>query len=86
MTNFDNNEDKICSPLKDDVGGSRIKLRARSRIRSNDYRSCDHGVIIAFLFGVSCDKQVIVKSYLQLGEKTFKPYKRKARKTSAFLM
>ena len=41
--------------LLDDVGGSRV----RSRVRSNDHRSRDHGVTIAFLFGVSSDKQVI---------------------------
>ena len=42
MTSFDNNEDKICSLLKDDVGGSRI----RSHTKSNDLGSPDYGVTI----------------------------------------
>ena len=42
---------------------------AESRVRSHDYRSCDHGVTIVFLFGVSFDKQVNVKNFLQLGKK-----------------
>ena len=44
------------------LGGSRI----RSCAKSNDHRFFDHSVTIAFLFGVSCNKQFIVKSYLQL--------------------
>ena len=64
MTSFDNNEDKVCLLLKDDVG----RLRVKSRARSHNHRSHDHGVIIAFLFGVSSNKQVIVISYLQLGK------------------
>ena len=42
MTNFDNNEDKVCLLLKDDVGGSCI----RSFAKSHDYRSCNYGVTI----------------------------------------
>ena len=48
----DNNEDKVCLLFKDDVGGSRI----RSRVRSYNPGSCDHGITIAFLFGVSFNK------------------------------
>ena len=60
MTSFDNNEDKVCSLLKDDVGGS----RGKSRARSHDPGSRDHGVTIAFLFGVSSDKRFnCLKSY-----------------------
>ena len=39
ITSFDNNKDKVRLLLKDDVGGSRI----RSRARSHDPRSRDHG-------------------------------------------
>ena len=42
MTSFDNNEDKVCSFLKDDVGGSRIKSHAKS----HDLRSRDHDVTV----------------------------------------
>ena len=45
--------------LLDDMGGSRIKSRARSHVGSHDHRSCDHGVTITFFFGVSSDEQVI---------------------------
>ena len=69
MTSFDNNKDKIYSLHKDDVGKSRVRSRARSRVRSHDHRSRDHGIIIAFFFGISSDKQIIVISYLQLGQK-----------------
>ena len=56
---------------------SHIKSHARSLTRSHtisyarshDHRFYDHGVTIAFLFGVSFDKQVIVKNYLQLDKK-----------------
>ena len=41
----------------------------RSLARSHDRRSCDHGVTIAFFFGVSSNKQAIGISYLQLGKK-----------------
>ena len=61
MTSFDNKEDKICSLLKDNVGGLCVRSCARSRIRLNDYKSYDHGIIIAFFFGMSSDKQIIVK-------------------------
>ena len=46
MTSFDNNEDKVCSLLKDDVGG----LRIRSYARSHDLKSCDHGVTTTIRF------------------------------------
>ena len=39
MTSFDNNEDKVCLLLKDDVGG----LHVRSHTRSYDLGSCDYG-------------------------------------------
>ena len=42
MTSFDNKENKVCLLLKDDVGGSYIK----SRVRSHDLGSCDHGIIM----------------------------------------
>ena len=42
------------------LGGLHVRLRARL----HDHKSCDHGVIIAFFFGMSSDKQVIVKRYL----------------------
>ena len=32
--------------LLDDIGGSRVRLRARSRVRAHDHRSCDHGVTV----------------------------------------
>ena len=57
MTSFDNNKDKVCLLLKDDVGESCI----RSHVRSHDYRYHDHGVIIVFFLGVSFNKQIIVK-------------------------
>ena len=40
MTSFDNNEDKVCLLLKDDVGKSRV----RSRARSYNHGSRDHDV------------------------------------------
>ena len=61
----DNNEDKVYLFFKNDVDGSRI----RSRPRSYNPGSCNHGVTIVFLFGVSFDKQMIVKSYLELAKK-----------------
>ena len=58
---------------KNKIDGLRVKLHARSRTRSytrsHHHKSCDHGVTIAFFFGVSSNKQVIVKNYLQLGKK-----------------
>ena len=52
MTSFDNNKDKVYLLLKDDVGRSRV----RSRAKSHDPGSHDHGITIAFLFGMSSDK------------------------------
>ena len=49
MTSFNNNKDKVCWLLKDDVGRSRVKSRARSHYPE----SCGHSVIIAFFFGMS---------------------------------
>ena len=46
MTSFDNNEDKVCLLLKDDIDGSRVRSRTRSRVRLYDHRSCDHGVTL----------------------------------------
>ena len=57
MTSFDNNEKKDYLFLKDDIGGPRV----RSCIRSYDLRFYNHGVTIAFFFGVSSDKQMIFK-------------------------
>ena len=78
----DNNEDKVCSLHKDNVNGSRV----RSLVRSYDLACCDHDVTISFFFGVSSDKQIIVKKLFATRYKIFKPYKRKRRKTNAFLM
>ena len=51
---------------KDEVGGSRV----RSHAKSYDHRSYDHSITIAFFFGISFDKQLIVyKAPLQLGKK-----------------
>ena len=57
MTSFDNNEDKVCLLLKDDVSESRV----RSPARSHNPEFCDHNVTISFFFGISSDKQMIVK-------------------------
>ena len=54
---FDNNEDKVYLLLKDDIDGSYI----RSRARSYNLGSHDHDFIIAFFFGISSNKQIIVK-------------------------
>ena len=81
----DNNEDKVCS-LLDDMGGSHVRSRARSRVVSHDYRFCDHGVTITFFFGMSSNKQVIIKNHSQLGKKPPNPTGKKGRKTSASLM
>ena len=43
----DNNEDKIRSLLRNDIGKSQI----RSLARSHDPRFCDHSVISTFWFG-----------------------------------
>ena len=53
MTSFDKNEDKVCSLLKDYVGGSRVKSRAKS----HNPGSHDHGITITFLFDMSSNKQ-----------------------------
>ena len=37
------------------------RSNARSHARSYDYRSRDHGVTIAFFFGINFNKQIIVK-------------------------
>ena len=59
-TSFDNNEDKIYSLLKDDVGGSRVKSRAKL----HDPGSRDHDITIALFFGTSSDKWFnCLKSY-----------------------
>ena len=55
--------------LLNNVGRSHVRLRARSRGKSHDHKSCDHTVTIAFLLGVSSNKRIIVKSYLELGKK-----------------
>ena len=41
----------------------------RLHTRSHDHQSRDHGITIAFFFGMSSDKQVIVKNYLQIDKK-----------------
>ena len=46
MTSFDNNEDKVCSFLKDNVGGSYVKSFARS----HDPKSYDQGVTQPMFF------------------------------------
>ena len=82
MTSFDNNKDKVCLLLKDDVGNSRI----RSHSRLHNLESCDHDIIIAFFFGVSFNKQVIVKSYLQLVKKPLNPIRETREKLVLLLM
>ena len=74
--------------LKDDVGGSRVKSRARSHVKSRvrsrvilyNHKSCNHDVIIFFFFGVNSDERIIVKSYLQLGKKSPNPTGKKGGK------
>ena len=53
--------------------GHVFRSRLRSRVGLHDYRSRDHGVIIAFFFGMSSDKRIIVKNYFQLGKKPPNP-------------
>ena len=48
MTSSDNNKDKLCLLLKDNVGGSRVRSCAGSRIGLHDYRFCEHGVTQSF--------------------------------------
>ena len=61
---------------KNDVNG----LRVGSRIGSYDYRSCDHGITIVFFFGVSSNKQIVIKSYLQLDKKPSNPTRERRKK------
>ena len=63
------------------LGGSHVKSGARSY----HYRSCDYSITIAFLFSVSSNKQVIVKSYLQLGKKPLN-FMGKTRRKQVFLL
>ena len=56
MTSFNNNENKVCLLLKDDVG----MLHVRSHAKSHDHRFCDHSITIAFFFDMSSYKQLIV--------------------------
>ena len=61
MTNFDNNEDNVCLLLKDDVGG----LRIRSRARSHNHGSCDHGVtVINFILLETINNSLIIANIL----------------------
>ena len=46
ITSFDNNENKVCLLLKDNVGRSRVKSFARSHDGSYDHKSRDHGVTV----------------------------------------
>ena len=61
MISFDNNKNKICLFFKDNVGRSYIKSHARSPVPSHNHKFYDHSVTIAFLFGISLNKQIIVK-------------------------
>ena len=58
---------------------------AKSCTRLHNNRVCDHGVTIAFFFDISSDKQIIVKSYLQLGKKFLNPMEETRGKTSVFI-
>ena len=64
----DNNEDKVYL-LLDDMGGSRIRSRARSRVGSHDHRSCDHGVTICFILTI-IDLKMVYKELLGLAKLT----------------
>ena len=46
LTSFNNNEDKICLFLEDDIG----RLNVRSHARSHDPGSCDHGITVYLQF------------------------------------
>ena len=46
---------------KDEVDKSYVKSHAILRARSHNCRFCDHGILIAFFFGISSNKQIIVK-------------------------
>ena len=66
----DNNKNNVCLLFKKmRFDKSYIKSYTRLHTRSHDYKFCDHGIIIVFFFGVSFNKQVIVKNYFQLGKK-----------------
>ena len=67
MTSFDNNEDKVWLLFKDDVGRSHVRSRTRSCVESHDHKCRDYGITIAFVFGVSSDKQIIVKKLFATG-------------------
>ena len=62
MTRFDNNKDKVCLFLKDDVGKSRIRLRAKS----HDPWSRDHDVTILFFTFVFIFKTYFLSFFLKL--------------------
>ena len=80
MTSFNDNKDKVCLLLKDNVGGSRVRSHTRSRAGSHDHRFHDYGVTIAFFFDMSSDKQVILKNYLQLSKNPPNPIRERGRK------
>ena len=71
MTNFDNNKDKVCSLLKDDIGGSRVRSPAKlyvrsppkSCVRSHDHRSYDHGITFKIKNQISNIKFILVLAY-----------------------
>ena len=48
IMSFNNNENRIYLLLNDDVGGLRFRSYARSHVRSNNHRSRDYDVTIAF--------------------------------------
>ena len=48
---------------------SYARSHARSHTTSNDYSFYDHNITIAVFFGISSNKEIIVKSYLQLSKK-----------------
>ena len=50
--------------LLDDMGGSRVRSRARSRIGSHDHRSHDHGVIKKHL--IFKKKKIFEPAYYRL--------------------
>ena len=70
--------------LLDDVGQSRVRSRARLNVGSHDHGACGYGVTIDFLFALSSDKQVIVKSYLQLDKKPPNPTRERGEKPVLF--
>ena len=61
------------------------RSHVRSHAGSHDYRSYDHGIKITFFFGVNSDKQVIVKSYLQLNKKSLNFIRETRGKPSIFI-